>query len=164
MEKVGRYSPGETASMSGVSADVQREWRRRELMPFEKAKSGAQQWASFDLKEVAALTIMRLLSECGTPLATARKTAMAGATHVVMFIAERLGGAAAKALRKQFPFKRGKAPERFAATGADVIPRLTDSIDDVFHDLVSPAVISLDLDAVARLIIDRATKPIVGEP
>ena len=133
-------------------------------MPFEKARSSAQEWTSFDLKEVAALTIMRVLSECGTPLATARKTAMASATHVVMFIAERLGGAAAIALRKKFKLKRGKAPERFAATGADVIPKLTDSIDDVFHDMVSPAVISLDLDAVARLIIDRATKPIVEEP
>lgn len=163
MEKVRRYSPGESASISMVSADVQREWRRRGLMPFEKAKSGAQEWTSFDLKEVAALTIMRILSECGTPLVIARKTAMASATHVVMFIAERLDGAAAKALRKQFHLKRGKRPERFAATGADVIPKLTDSIDGVFHNMVSPAVISLDLDAVAGLIIGRASKPIVEE-
>jgi hypothetical protein len=149
--------------MSGVSADVQREWRRRGLMPFEKTKSGAQEWASFDIKEVASLTIMRLLSECGTPLATARKTAMAGATHVVMFIAERLGEAAARALRKQFQLKRGKTPERFVATDASVIPELTDSID-VFHDIRSPAVISMDLDAVAGLIISRASKPIVEGP
>lgn len=162
MEKVRRYSPGETASISKVSADVQREWRRRGLMPFERATSGAQEWTSFDLEEVAALSIMRILSECGTPLATARKTAMAGATPVVMFIAERLDGAAAIALRKQFHFKRGKRPERFVATAADVIPKLTDSID-VFHDMVSPAVISLDLDAVAGLIIGRASKPIVEE-
>ena len=164
MNIVRRYSPAETASISGVSADVQREWRRRGLMPFERATSGTQEWTSFDLKEVAALTIMRILSECGTPLATGRNTAMASATHVVSFVAEGLGVATAIALRKQFHLRRGKAPKRFAATGADVIPKLTDSIDDVFHDMVSPAVISLDLNAVARLIIDRATKPIVGEP
>ena len=67
MNIVRRYSPAETASISGVSADVQREWRRRGLMPFERATSGTQEWTSFDLKEVAALTIMRILSECGTP-------------------------------------------------------------------------------------------------
>lgn len=166
MLKARVFSPKEAAELSGVSGDVQREWRRRNLMPFRTARGDSREWNTFDLRQVAALTIMRVLSECGVPLNAASEMAIAAAAHVVTFIAESLDDKVRTALEKQNRISRSanrKEPERFIAMGVESIPKVTNSLDNLFHDMISPAVISLDLKAVADLMIKRAVKPFVEE-
>ena len=166
MSRTCAYTPKEAAEISGVSSDVQREWRRRNLMPFRAARGDSREWNTFDLRQVSALTIMRVLSECGVPLERARKMAMAAAPHVVTFIAESLDEKARKAFEKQNRISRSakrKVPERFVAMGVDSTPQVTNSVDNLLHDMISPAVISLDLKAVADVMIERAVKPFVEE-
>lgn len=59
------FSPAEAASLSGVSADLQRDWRRRSLIP---ASVGGR--ARFALDEVAGLYVMNACSALA-PIAAA---------------------------------------------------------------------------------------------
>jgi hypothetical protein len=100
------------------------------------------------------------------PLDAARKMAVAAAPNVLTFIAESLDEKARKSFEKQNRISRSakqKEPERFVAMGEDSVPKVTNSLDNLFHDMISPAVISLDLKAVADLISKRAKKPFVDE-
>ena len=158
------FSPKEAAELSGVSSDVQREWRRRDLMPFTAARENSREWNAFNLRQVSALTIMRVLSECGVPLDRARKMAMAAAPNVLTFIADSLDEKARQAFKKQNRISRSakqNEPELFVAMGVDSIPQVTNSVDNLFHNMISPAVISLNLKAVADLLSKRAKKPFV---
>src|SRR6266446_7744191 len=89
MVELATYPPKEAAALSGVTSDIQREWRRRKLMPFMVSRQESREWKNFDLREVCALTIMRSLSDFEVPLATARTIAEASADYVVVFILER---------------------------------------------------------------------------
>lgn len=57
---LGQFSPGEVASITGLSADLQRVWRRRGHLP---ARSGSH--ASFDARDVAAIAVRHDLTRMG---------------------------------------------------------------------------------------------------
>ena|SRR6266566_8703491 len=164
MVELATYPPKEAAELSGVTSDVQREWRRRKLMPFMIEKQTTREWTSFGLKEVAALTIMRTLSEFEVPLSTARTIAEASADHVVLFILECLGDRNRKTLRKSCPtLVKNWQPERFVVIGSDKIPQFSSSLEELLLRQHSPATTSLDLKKIADLVVSRATKPFVVE-
>ena len=162
MGKLATYPPKEAGELSGVTSDVQREWRRRRLMPFLIEKQETREWKNFDLKEVAALTTMRTLSEFEVPLSTARIIAEASADHVVLFILERLSDREHENLRKSCPdLVKNWQPERFVVVGSDKIPQFSANLEELLLRQHSPATTSLDLKKIADLIMSRATRPFV---
>ena len=158
MPELATYAPKEAGVLSGVTSDVQREWRRRKLMPFMVPSQESREWKNFDLREVSALTIMRTLSEFEVPLGTARTIAEASADHVVVFILERPD------LKKACLglVKNWKA-QRFVVIGSDKVPQFSDDLEKLLLRQNSPATTSLDLMKVADLIVSRATKRFVVE-
>jgi hypothetical protein len=155
------HTPKEAAALSGVTSDVQREWRRRGLMPFLTPEKETAGWTAFDLKEVSALTIMRALSDgCQLPLTTARIVAEASADHVVAFILEKLDDRQRKAL-KTSPLAKSPESERFVVVGSDKIPQFSGNWEELLLRQPSPATTSLDLKKIADLIVSRAKKSFV---
>jgi hypothetical protein len=158
MIQLATYAPKEAGALSGVTSDVQREWRRRKLMPFMVPSQESREWKNFDLKEVCALTIMRCLSDCEVPLATARTIAEASADYVVGFILERLD------LKQSFlGLVKNWEMQRFVVIGSDKVPRFSDDLEELLLREHSPATTSLDLAKIANLIIERATRSFVVE-
>lgn len=62
------FSPKEAAEISKVSSTLQRDWRRRKILP-ERASEG---WSAFKVADVVSLSVIKNLSDCGFPLETAR--------------------------------------------------------------------------------------------
>jgi MerR HTH family regulatory protein len=159
MAKVITYTPKEAAALSGVTSDIQREWRRRKLMPFIVSRQGSREWKNFDLREVCALTIMRSLSDFEVPLATARTIAEASADYVVVFILKLLD------LKESCPgLVKNWEVQQFVVIGSDKVPQFSDDLEKLLLRQHSPATTSLDLAKIADLIVRRATGPFVVEP
>jgi hypothetical protein len=158
MAELATYTPKEAAALSGVTSDIQREWRRRKLMPFMVSRQESREWKNFDLREVCALTIMRSLSDFEVPLATARTIAEASADYVVVFILERPD------LKESCPgLVKNWEVQRFVVIGSDKVPRFSDDLEKLLLRQHSPATTSLDLAKIANLIIERATRSFVVE-
>ena len=165
MSKLATYSPEEAAQLSGVSTGTQRDWRRHERMPFQSTSSAdTARWNRFDLKEIAALTVMQVLNDLNVELPVAKTAAEAAADHVIVLISERIDDRQRKELKRIRPplVKRWDA-ERFVVIGSDRVPQFADKLEDLLHRQHSPAVNQLDLGKVADLIVARAKKPFVAE-
>jgi len=165
LSKLATYSPEEAAQLSGVATGTQRDWRRHERMPFQSSSSAdTPHWNRFDLKEVAALTVMQVLNDLNVELPVARTTAEAAAEDVIVLISERIDDRQRKKLKRIRPplVKRWDA-ERFVVIGSDRVPQFADKLEDLLHRQHSPAVNQLDLGKVADLIVARAKKPFVAE-
>lgn len=65
------FSPKEVAEITSVSARLQRDWRRRKLLP-EREGEG---WSVFSLKDVIQIMAMKVLSESGIALGVAQEIA-----------------------------------------------------------------------------------------
>lgn len=65
------FTPKEAEGVTGVSVTTQRDWRRRELLP-EKEGEG---WSVYRLINIVEMLAMKMLSESGVPLATAKQIA-----------------------------------------------------------------------------------------
>jgi hypothetical protein len=165
MSKVATYSPEEAAQLSGVSTGTQRDWRRHERMPFQSSSSAdTARWNRFDLKEIAALTVMQVLNDLNVELPVARTTAEAAAEDVMVLISERIDDRQRKKLKRIRPplVERWNA-ERFVIIGSDRVPQFAEKLEDLLRREHSPAVNQLDLGKVADLIVARAKKPFVVE-
>jgi hypothetical protein len=161
--KLATYAPKEAAELSGVTSDVQREWRRRGLMPFLTPEKETLGWTTFDLREVSALTIMRALSDgCQLPLNTARIIAEASADRVVAFLLEKLDDRQRKVL-KTSALAESPESERFVVVGSDKVPQFSGNWQELLLRQPSPATTSLDLKKIADLIVSRAKQPFVVE-
>lgn len=55
------FSPSEAAAITGVSVDLQRDWRRRGLLPENKEGK----WTRFDLKHIIEMFVMKVFSGAG---------------------------------------------------------------------------------------------------
>lgn len=60
------FSPREVARVSGVSTSLQRDWRRRGVIP-----SRAEGWNKYSLDDVIRMTVMRAFTQSGISLETA---------------------------------------------------------------------------------------------
>lgn len=65
------YTPSEAAKITGVSPALQRDWRRRELLP-ETKKEG---WANFSLDNIIEMSVMKAFSDGGISVLAAREMA-----------------------------------------------------------------------------------------
>lgn len=61
------FSPKEAASISGVSTVLQRDWRRRGVLPDRQGKK----WSKFTLSNVIQMTVMRAFTKSGISLESA---------------------------------------------------------------------------------------------
>ena len=66
---IREFTPKEASVISGVSPNLQRDWRRRGLLP-EKRQEG---WASFSLTDVIQLTVMKAFSDSSISVQSARE-------------------------------------------------------------------------------------------
>jgi DNA-binding transcriptional MerR regulator len=60
------FSPGEAAKITGVSTALQRDWRRREIIP-ERESAG---WTKFTLEDVIEMTVLKVFSDAGHSVQT----------------------------------------------------------------------------------------------
>ena len=165
MAKIATYSPEEAAQLSGVSTGTQRDWRRHKRMPFQSSSSAdTPGWKRFDLKEIAALTVMQVLNDLNVELPVAKTAAEAAADHVIVLISERIDDRQRKELKRiRPPLVKSWDAERFVVIGSDRVPQFADKLEDLLRRQHSPAVNQLDLGKVADLIVDRAKKRFVVE-
>lgn len=70
MNRVNRdFSQAVTSRLSGVSLDVMRDWRKRELLDGVGEQTDTGRWVySFD--EIVILSIVRVIEGCGQPIRT----------------------------------------------------------------------------------------------
>lgn len=55
------FSPSEAAAITGVSVDLQRDWRRRELLP----ENEGGKWTRFRLDHVIQMSVMKVFADAG---------------------------------------------------------------------------------------------------
>src|SRR3546814_17287535 len=55
------FSPAEAAEITGVSTALQRDWRRRGILP----ENADGKWTRWDLNDIIKLSVMKLLSDAG---------------------------------------------------------------------------------------------------
>jgi len=167
---VGReFTPAEAAKISGVSTVLQRDWRRRGLLP-AKDQEG---WAKFTVVDVIEMAVMKAMSDSGFSVQAAMMFAIASTLPTIAALElipgvvvvegnatlekrERIlsnydGGAARYLLA---PLSRtDTAPEIEHTSDLRLIPELLEK-SGAFHALV------IDHAALARMIADRAGLPL----
>lgn len=84
------FSAGEAAQASGVSQTLQRDWRRRGILP---DRTGPQQ-SRFEIDEILRLAALKTLSEVGLSVKTSQRLAVSVASTAFYHL-ERLPGAVA---------------------------------------------------------------------
>src|SRR3546814_9298687 len=55
------FSPAEAAEITGVSTALQRDWRRRGILP----ENADGKWTRWDLNDIIKLSVMKLFSDAG---------------------------------------------------------------------------------------------------
>ena len=65
------FSPKEAAAVSGVSTALQRDWRRRGVLPQRIDKK----WSTFELSDIIEMTVMRRFSQSGLSLESSAQIA-----------------------------------------------------------------------------------------
>lgn len=55
------FSPSEAAIITGVSVDLQRDWRRRELLP----ENEGGKWTRFSLDHIIMMSVMKVFTDAG---------------------------------------------------------------------------------------------------
>ena len=55
------FTPSEAEAVTGVTVTLQRDWRRRGLLP----ESGPGKWTKFTLSDVIRMSVMKLVSDAG---------------------------------------------------------------------------------------------------
>lgn len=158
------YTPKEAAELCGISTQAQRDWRHRGLMPSDR-KGTTGGWTSFDHIEVAALAIMAYAAqELELRLDFAKTCAMAAAPHVTFFMSRHLSGKAAEVFRKRYQLEGGS---RFMSVGKrNGLPAFWDEPRKAFADSASPALVVIDLESMADVIVSKLHKmkmPLVEE-
>lgn len=63
------FSPKEAEKITGVSTTLQRDWRRREILP-QKREAG---WAKFGLSDLIEMMVIKSFSEAGFSVQAARE-------------------------------------------------------------------------------------------
>lgn len=63
------FAPKEAAEITGVSVALQRDWRRRKVLP-EKKEAG---WAKFKLADIIEMLVMKSFSEAGFSVLAVRE-------------------------------------------------------------------------------------------
>lgn len=62
MSRIGKeFSPSEAAAITGVSVDLQRDWRRRGLLPENKEGK----WTRFNLDHIIEMSVMKVFADAG---------------------------------------------------------------------------------------------------
>lgn len=63
------FSPREAENVTGVSVTLQRDWRRRGLLPEQDSKG----WAKFSISDIIEMLVMKSFSESGLSVQSARE-------------------------------------------------------------------------------------------
>jgi hypothetical protein len=159
MYVIRHLMPKDAGEASGVPPEMQRDWRRRGLMPSEH-KGEWGKWTGFDPIEVCALAVMKILRDFGRSLEEAKIIGQSLAPHVAFHLSKRLAGEAGEHFREHYGLEGG---HRYLAFGEDgTFEHYSGDISGGWSKNFAPVAI-FDLDRIAQLITHRASKPLIFE-
>lgn len=170
------FTASEVEKITGVSTTTQRDWRRRGFL--EATDDG---WTRYELHDLCQLLVMSALQERGVGPSLSKDIAGVAALHIAFFalswvdsIDDGTSGEFEKLVRLRgeprgafFVRPSAQKPLRYLVVWATGEIGLVEDIGAAFSQLSSDrkyhgAIIVLDLDALATLLIDRAGRPFVS--
>lgn len=84
IKNIGReFSPKEAAEICNVSTALQRDWRRRKILPERKSDG----WSAFELSDIIRMITIKNLSTCGFSLEAAKEIASLSIWPVFTYLA-----------------------------------------------------------------------------
>ena len=168
-----KFSPAEVARVTGISQDLQRDWRRRGLL--EKKTQG---WEQFDLDDLVKLSVAGLLIDRGLPASVALNAAVAPNIQFLTIIAERSTEFDPRLPEHEQNNWATKIPEftkrrfrRFYVWAKPIHPYdlfvgVTDNVNELFdkwrqEGKDAGAAVVVDLEWLADQIIERTGRPLM---
>ena len=167
------FKPREIERLTGISTSLQRDWRRRGLLP--KKGDG---WSNFDTEDLVNLTVAKLAIDRGMAASTALYIAQSAHLALLGFVLQRSTEFAPNVPLKNRKTLADKITKRSSSRifkrflvvanepegAAERLVR-TDDISKAFdlwrdRELEVGAAIVIDLVAVAEMIVKRADRPL----
>jgi hypothetical protein len=165
------FSPREAEEVTGVSVTLQRDWRRRNLLPEQKSKG----WARFSVSDIIEMIVMKSFSDSGFSVQSAREFSrnIVMPTMKVLYsnpdaidFADVIASPELKDMVMIQAYKNLPGPHfavtRNKETGKfKVSPCATyDQIFELLHDSNAVHCTVIDCERIAKRIIDKADLPI----
>jgi DNA-binding transcriptional MerR regulator len=170
------FSPGEAAEITGVSTALQRDWRRRKILP----ESNDGKWTRWDLADIIRLSVMKLFSDAGMDVSktgTVAQMAMMptlsalyaldGAVEVendanvpageVASIIERMAPRTSHRAHSIGRFLVVTGPNEFDVCRVSDVSAVSALMDEQHRPIVS----IVDCQTLAALIVERAGGPVI---
>ena len=176
--EMNEFTPAEAASITGVSVDQQRNWRRYGYLSKSRRKH-----ARFRPHQLAELAIMQTLSERGIGPGASHKIALLIGAHVIYYAClwrpdafeDRTGldfswhSTGEKSIAEQVAFfsvLEDADPAQFFVWFADGSSKFVDDLTVAFNRLyaheeqVNGSCIVMDLEGIAAALLDRTERPL----
>lgn len=164
------FSPSEASAITGVSVALQRDWRRRGILP----ENPSGKWTRFSVAHVIEMCVMKLFSDAGVSVSLIRDAAAMAVLptlqrlhqipEATVFEGEPLSqsmkervtsGAVVGAKGRYLVSWQDQAGEptfgRFATLAG---------VEDYLLDFSAPLILLLDFEAIAKLIWHRVDGPL----
>ena len=173
------FTAGEAEKITGLSPDTQRDWRRRGFL--DAPEKG---WSRYELRDLAELLVMSALQERGIGPSISKNIAGVVALRLSFFVVswveaidDRTNGEMEKIIQQRrklvgetrghFFITPSTEPRRFVIFWANGTTEFVEDIGKAFSELSSDpryhgAILVLDLEALATLLIERAGRPFVS--
>ena len=166
------FSPSEAALITGVSVDLQRNWRRRGLLPENKEGK----WTRFSLDHIIKMSVMKVFADAGYSVSYVAKFASMAILPTLAFLHEAPGVVVFEGdevsdhikeltLRHAVVNARGRYLVMFksAESSEAKISRWEslERLDDVMAERDVIACTVLDCILLSQRIIDRAGLPLI---
>lgn len=163
------FSPSEVAAITGVSVSLQRDWRRREILPERKSDG----WSRFSLEDVALIYALGFFTAAGFYVKDAKPWASMAVLPVLSIFARTPEAYAMSGAPEREPAMRDLVNARTQGVGLDyrflVIahanagqPALAYRVQDIellgalAAKAQAPGYSILDLEVMARRILEAA--------
>jgi hypothetical protein len=150
------FTPRQAADVSGVSADVQRVWRKRGYMPLDP-DAAAPGWTRITYVGLAALIVTKIAADFEQPLHMAKVIGETAAPHVAFYVSLNLSDTEGDYFRESFDLDGG---HRFLVISEKGMPGLYGDLAPAFdgHRFIGTVV---DLKAIGDELFRVLPKPIV---
>lgn len=150
------YTPSEVEAITGVSGDLQRDWRRR---GFLEAKSDTKR-SRFRASDLGYMMALKAFSDAGVSVAAAKDAASIAVLPIVARLAPRPTSVPPMtSFDPSSPrFVIIAKGEAMRAGSADALRHLFDSTDWADH-LGNPVVVVFDCEKASRIILSRVPRP-----
>lgn len=171
-----KFTAGEAERITGVSAMLQRDWRRRKYLP-----AGRDGWKQYELADLAQLVVMGALQDRGIGPSRSCEIASSAALRIEFFalswtdaIDDQTGGEFERIIKKTNRPRGGffvgwsnspDEPRRYLVAWADRSMGFTSDLNQSFDgytwdERFRGAIIVMDLESLGTLIMERAGRPL----